>query len=70
LKIAETPGRFLYVDKPLLFYRIHTSATSMDFIENNTRQIDDRAMFGKFWPEWMIGIIMHFYVKAYETYYK
>jgi hypothetical protein len=68
LKLANVKGAFTYVDKPLTFYRVYDGATSMEFIVNHTREIDDEYMFRQFWPNWMVKIIMHFYKKAYETY--
>ncbi len=67
-KIAMTRGAFLYVDKPLTYYRIHDGATSKEWIVNHTRENDDIYMFRKFWPNWIVNIIMHFYKKAYDTY--
>ena len=61
-------GAFVYVDKPLTYYRVHDGATSKEFIVDHRREADDRTMFRKFWPGWMIGIIMVFYKKAYDTY--
>jgi glycosyltransferase involved in cell wall biosynthesis len=68
LKLADTPGTFAYVDEPLTYYRVHDGATSKEFIVDHRREIDDRAMFHKFWPDWIVHIIMIFYKKAYDTY--
>lgn len=68
LKIADTEGAFVYVDKPLTYYRVHDGATSKEFIVDHKREADDRTMFRKFWPKWMVEIIMIFYKKAYDTY--
>lgn len=68
LKFAQCKGRFIYVRKPLTYYRIHPEATSMTFINNQKRIDEDITMFRKFWPMWIVRIIMHFYVKAYQTY--
>ena len=68
LKIANMNGKFLYTDKPLVYYRVYDGATSKDFIESHKREIDDIYMFRKFWPDWVVKIIMHFYKKAYDTY--
>ncbi|MBR5974875.1 MAG: glycosyltransferase [Clostridiales bacterium] len=68
LKYAGYKERFVYVDKPLVFYRIHSEATSMEFINNNHRIEEDIIMFRKFWPSFIVKIIMHFYVRAYQTY--
>ena len=68
LKLASEKGAFLYADKPLTFYRVHDGATSKEFIENHGREIEDTAMFRKFWPKWVVKLIMKFYKKAYDTY--
>lgn len=70
LKYAKYDGRFVYVDRPLAFYRIHNEATTKEFIVDNTRHLDDEYMFNQFWPKWMTKLIMIFYRKAYDTYGK
>lgn len=68
LKFAYMDGTFAYVDRPLVYYRVHDGATSKEFIVNNKRIADDMTMFEKFWPKWMVKVIMIFYKKAYDTY--
>ena len=68
-KCAGKKGRFAYVDKPLTYYRIHNEATSKEYIEDKRRVADDISMFRKFWPNWVVILIMLFYKKAYKTYY-
>lgn len=68
LKLAEYEGAMAYVEKPLTYYRVHDGATSKEFIVDNRREKDDRIMFQKFWPKWIVNIIMVFYKKAYDTY--
>ncbi len=68
LMLSEKKGRFLYMDKPLLQYRIHEGATSKQFIDNHMRENEDTMMFCKFWPRWFVKIIMFFYKNAYKTY--
>ena len=70
LKFALYKQRFLYIDKPLTYYRIHDKATTMDFINNHTRKMEDRIMFRKFWPKPIVELILLFYTKAYDTYSK
>ncbi len=67
-KLAGEHGSVAYMEKPLTFYRIHEGATSMEFIENHRREHEDMLMFEKFWPGWMVCLIMHYYKKAYDTY--
>lgn len=68
LKFANGKGRFLYIDKPLTYYRIHDGATTKEFILDQRRIKEDTIMFNKFWPKWVTKIIMKFYTIAYKTY--
>jgi hypothetical protein len=68
LKYALRDGRFIYIDKPLTFYRIHNGAKTKEFIIDNRRVTEDIEMFDKFWPHWFTKLIMKYYIKAYETY--
>lgn len=68
LKLAERDEAFLYTNRTLTYYRIHDGATSKEFIDNNNRKREDAEMFRKFWPKWLVKIIMKLYVKAYNTY--
>ena len=68
LKLANMDGRFVYVDKPLVCYRVHDGATSKEFIENNLRIDEDTRMFCQFWPSIIAKAIMIPYKKAYNTY--
>ena len=52
----------------LISFRIHEEATTASWIKNSTRQIEDTIMFRKFWPNFLVKIIMKFYVKCYEVY--
>ena len=67
-KMAEEKGSWAYADLPLTFYRIHSGATSKEFIDNHHREEEDAAMFRKFWPEPVVKLLMKFYVKAYDAY--
>lgn len=67
-KLAQLQGEFVYESRSLTLYRIHDGATSKEFIDNNNRVLEDTEMFGKFWPKFLVKILMRLYVKAYETY--
>lgn len=67
-KLSQKDGSFVYADKPLVWYRIHDEATSKAFIENQLRITEDTDMFQKFWPAWIVKLLMIFYRKAYDTY--
>ena len=68
LDLARRPGRILYADQPLVYYRVYAGAASMRYIASHQREEEDRIMFRKFWPAWMVPVLMHFYKKAYDTY--
>lgn len=48
--------------------QVHEGATTKACIEDNRRTKDEMAMFEKMWPGWLVKILMHFYVKAYDEY--
>lgn len=70
LKFAGMKGGFVYVNKPLTYYRIHSEATTVGFINNNTRVYEDDIMFSKFWPKFIVKIILKLYRKSYDTYFE
>lgn len=67
-KYANLPGRFIYIKKPLVYYRVHDEATTMECIDNSLRIKEDNIMFEKFWPRIVVKVIMIFYKKAYDEY--
>ncbi len=69
-KIYSQKGKVKYIPNKLISFRIHEEATTASWIKNSTRQIEDTIMFQKFWPNWIVKIIMKFYVKCYEVYEK
>lgn len=67
-KLACAKGRFICVERPLLFYRVHQGATTKACILNNQRQTEEEVMFRRFWPEPVARLLMHFYRSAYGEY--
>ncbi len=67
-QLAVRPGRFICVEKPLLYYRVHEEATTKACIEDNSRAREEAAMFRKMWPEPIVEFLMYFYRKAYKEY--
>ncbi len=61
-------GRFIYIKKPLVCYRIHEAATTMQCIDNSLRVTEDTLMFEKFWNKTIAKIIMFFFKSAYNEY--
>lgn len=68
LTLAKYPGRFVCVERPLMYYRIHGEATTKQCIRDRRRESEEAEMFAKLWPAWVAKILMHFYKKAYHAY--
>lgn len=67
-KIYSQKGKISYISTPSIYFRVHDGATSKSFIVNQKRYDEDVIMFRKFWPNWIVKIIMKFYVKCYDVY--
>ena len=68
LKIYSFKGKISYIPIPSIYYRIHDNATSKEFIVDNKRYDEDVMMFRKFWPNFIVKIIMKFYIRCYDVY--
>lgn len=68
LVLARRRGRFVCVERPLLFYRVHDGATTKACIENNRRTREEAEMFGRFWPQPVVKLLMKPYRTAYDEY--
>lgn len=68
VKLSKLKGHFLYIDKPLTYFRIHGNATTAFFIKNNLREAEDLYMFRQFWPEFICQILIKLYKLAYKNY--
>lgn len=67
-KLSGLPGRFICVEKPVLYYRVHQEATTKACIRDNSRFQEETLMFSKMWPGIIVKVLMHFYQKAYSEY--
>ncbi len=68
--LARWPGRFICVEKPLLFYRVHNGAETKACIESHLRETEEREMFRRFWPGWIADALLRVYKGAYGEYGK
>ena len=68
VSLAEREGRFVSVERQLLYYRVHEEATTKQCIQNRRREQEERAMFARFWPSWVAELLMKGYQKAYGSY--
>ncbi len=68
-RLSREKGSFVYVPDVLLFHRMNAeNQTSKLFHTTNARYEDESEIFGRFWPAWIVRIIMHFYSKASRYY--
>lgn len=63
-KLSRLKGEFLYSDYQGMCHRIHTESTTSELIADNGRAKEDYEMFCRFWPKWIAGLLMRFYVKS------
>lgn len=66
--LADRKGRFVCVERPLLYYRVHEEATTKQCIKDHRREREEREMFSRFWPSWVVKLLMKGYQKAYDSY--
>lgn len=67
-RLAGRPGRFICVEKPLLYYRVHEGATTRACIRDHRREREERQMFEAVWPRPIVDGLMRFYRLAYKNY--
>ena len=68
VSLADRKGRFVSVERPLLYYRVHEAATTKQCIKDHRRDQEEREMFLKFWPPRVVDLLMKGYQKAYGSY--
>lgn len=65
-KLASMKGRVVYVSNKVMAKRYHLESQTSKDIESGKRYKEDQMMFSKFWPKWIVNIIMKKYVNAYK----
>ena len=68
LSLAERPGRFVCVEEPLVFHRLHKDAATNACMKDSRRYEEEKAMFQRLWPRPAAEFLMGFYKKAYTSY--
>lgn len=67
-ELAKRKGRFICVERPILYYRVHEGAATKASIQDESRAREETLMFNRLWPEPVARILMRFYCKAYDQY--
>lgn len=65
--LANIKGKYVYIDKYLMYHRIHLESETSKTINNNVRIEEDYMMFRKFWPKFIADILIKKYRKALEA---
>lgn len=68
LYFAEQKGSFIYLKEKLLNHRIHSLSTTSLVLANEQKHIEDRLIFSRFWPNWIVNILMKLYGTSEENY--
>ena len=68
ITMAEEPGRFICVEKPLMYHRLHQDAATNACMRDSLRFREEKQMFGRIWPEPIVRLLMRFYQRAYQSY--
>ncbi|MCI8295209.1 MAG: glycosyltransferase [Lachnospiraceae bacterium] len=68
IDMAEEPGRFICVEKPLMFHRLHKDAATNACMKDHVRSREELQVFRRLWPEPVVAFLMRFYQKAYASY--
>lgn len=66
-KFSKLSNPFGYVNKDLMYHRIHEESETSNLIGNNVRIEEDYKMLCVFWPKWVAKILMLFYKDAVKT---
>ena len=64
VQLAGEKGRFICVEKPLIYYRVHEGATTNACIKDNRRAREEAEMFARFWPKPVVKLIMKGYSRT------
>lgn len=67
-RLALRQGRFVCVEMPLLYYRIHDRAATKVCMKNHKREKEERQMFESIWPGWLSRLFLKGYGLAGRNY--
>lgn len=66
-KVSKYKGRFVYVDKILMYHRIHEESETSIIIGDNARSQEDYQMFCKFWPKPIAKLLTKIYSQSEKS---
>ncbi|MBN1617757.1 glycosyltransferase family 2 protein [Candidatus Dojkabacteria bacterium] len=66
-RLSKFSGSFLYVNRVLMYHRIHSNAQTNIGIHDSTRYLEDKEMFEYFWPVPIARLLSFFYKYSYTS---
>jgi hypothetical protein len=66
-RVSRLQGSFLYDSRILMYHRIHRASETTRLIHDNTRSLEDLAMFESFWPRPIARIVNSFYSNSHKS---
>lgn len=68
-RLSKQEGAFVYTSRVMLLHRMNKeNATAQLFEHTNARYEEEFEIMNRFWPKWVVKIIMHFYSKTAQFY--
>ncbi len=67
-RMAQRPGRFICVEKPLIMYRVHADSATGRAIGDRTREREESLMFDEALPQFLSEIVKKAYRRSYGAY--
>ena len=66
-KLSKEKGSFVYVNKILMYHRIHEDSETSIILGDDARKKEDFIMFRKFWPEPIARILVKLYSSSEKS---
>lgn len=66
-RLSREKGSFVYMDRPLMYHRIHAESETSIIIGDNDRTKEDYEMFCMFWPKLIAKFLTRFYVSSQKS---
>lgn len=64
--MSKRKGKFLYINEPLIYARIHKNQFSKESILDKSRYKEEFCMYKNIWPDFISRILVKLYSKGYE----
>lgn len=65
--LSHLDGAYIYINKPLMYHRIHNESITSNALAQNTRYNEDYEMFRKFWSPAIAKILTQIYSISYRS---